>query len=456
MRLPWRKPTEERNDPLTLGEWAAMFSFGGLGYPFVMSQTLQGREETIDPSFRSYIDQVYRSNGPIFACILARMLVFSEARFQFRQIRNGRPGQLYGTEALRLLEKPWTGGTTGDVLARSEQDSSLGGNAFWTRNLQTLHRMRPDWVTIVAGSPNRSEGDRWALDAELLGYLYHPGGPGSGQEPVALMPEHVAHYAPIPDPAFAFRGMSWLDPVIREILGDGAAMDHKWRYFTHGATPSRVVSLDPSIKPDDFERWIRIFEAKNTGVANAYKTMFLGAGATTTVVGSDLKQIDFKVVQGHGETRIAAAAGVPPVIAGFSEGLEAATYANYAQARRRFADGTIRPLWRNFCGSMARIIDVPGGSQLWYDDRDIPFLQEDRKDAAEIQGREAATITALIREGYTPDSVVAAVSNDNWSLLEHTGLISVQLHDKNAPEPVSAPTNGSGDPAGVPAPTGAG
>jgi phage portal protein BeeE len=53
------------------------------------------------------------------------------------------------------------------------------------------------------------------------------------------------------------------------------------------------------------------------------------------------------VTQGAGETRIAAAAGVPPVIVGLSEGLQAATYSNYSQARRRFADGTMRPLWRN-------------------------------------------------------------------------------------------------------------
>jgi hypothetical protein len=66
-----------------------------------------------------------------------------------------------------------------------------------------------------------------------------------------------------------------------------------------------------------------------------------------------MKQIDFKVTQGHGETRIAAAAGVPPIIVGLSEGLEAATYSNYGQARRRFADVTMRPLWRER-GGVAR------------------------------------------------------------------------------------------------------
>ena len=76
---------------------------------------------------------------------------------------------------------------------------------------------------------------------------------------------------------------------------------------------------------------------------------------------------------------------------------------------------------------MRTIIDVPGDSILWYDDRDIPFLQEDLKDAAEIQQMEAATIASYVREGFTPESAIAAVQNHDNGLLVHTGLVSVQL-----------------------------
>jgi hypothetical protein len=138
------------------------------------------------------------------------------------------------------------------------------------------------------------------------------------------------------------------------------------------------------------------------GALNAYKTLYLGGGADVKVIGTDLKQIDFKVTQGAGETRIAAAAGVPPIIVGLSEGLESATYSNYGQARRRFADGTMRPLWRNAAGSLARIMEMPGDSELWYDDRDIPFLQEDMKDEAEIQQLQSAAIRQLVDAGFKP------------------------------------------------------
>ena len=37
----------------------------------------------------------------------------------------------------------------------------------------------------------------------------------------------------------------------------------------------------------------------------------------------------------------------------------------------------MRPLWRNVAGSLATVVNIPAGSVLWYDDRDIAFLQED-------------------------------------------------------------------------------
>jgi len=79
---------------------------------------------------------------------------------------------------------------------------------------------------------------------------------------------------------------------------------------------------------------------------------------------------------------------------------------------------------------MGAIIDAPqgkGASELWYDDRDISFLQEDQTDAINIQQTKAQTIHVLVTAGFTPDSVIAAVESGDYTLLEHTGLYSVQL-----------------------------
>jgi phage portal protein BeeE len=165
------------------------------------------------------------------------------------------------------------------------------------------------------------------------------------------------------------------------------------------------------------------------GADKAGKTLYTAGGADVTVIGSGLDKLDLKNVQGAGETRIAMAAGVHPVIAGLSEGLAGSSLnaGNFSAARRRYADITMRPLWRNVSGSLATLVIPPASSELWFDERDISFLREDEGDAANIQNVRAQTITALIREGFTAESAIRAVDNDDFRLLVHTGLVSVQL-----------------------------
>ena len=418
----------------TLSEYLAWLNYQGMSYPFMPSHTLGEQQEEPAATFAGYVDGAYKANGIVFACMLARMSLFAEARFLFRQRRSGRPGDLFFNSELEVLEKPSLNKTTGDLLARALQDADLAGNYYAYRAGKTIRRMRPDWVTIVMGSDQEPEEAAYALDAEVIGYLYKPGGSRGSAPAKTLLPEQVCHFAPIPDPIARFRGMSWLTPVIREIMGDNAATQHKLRFFEKGATPNIAVTTDPSVTGQAFKDFVEIFKEEHPELVDAYRTIFLGGGANVTVVGSDMQKTDFKVVQGAGETRIAAAAGTPPVIVGLSEGLEAATYSNYGQAMRRFADITMRPLWRNFCGSMSTLIRVPGDAELWYADDDIPALQEDVQDAAKILETSSRAIRNLTDGGYEPDSVVDAVTSGDLKRLKHTGLLSVQMQEPGEEE----------------------
>ena len=406
------------------------FTFLGQQYAYGLpSMTLSSQQEEPDASFQGYAQLAYAQNGIIFACNQARMRLFAEARFQFRQVRNGRPGDLFGTQALAILEQPWPNGTTRDLLKRAIQDVDLAGNFYAYRDGNRIRRMRPDWVSIVLGSRMEADEPAIALDAEVIGYMYHPGGYGRGYEPLSLLPEQVCHFAPIPDPIARFRGMTWLTPIIRELMADNAMTDHRLKFFENGATVNLAISYPEGMDANLFKQYVELYKQGHEGIANAYRTLHLGGGATPVPVGADLKQIDFKIVQGAGETRVAAAAGVPPIVVGLSEGLAAATYSNYGQARRAFADGTMRDLWGDISGSLSTIVDVPPGAELYYDDRDISFLQEDEMDAAKIDQVHAATINTLIMAGYEPAAVVDAVTSGDFSRLagKHTGLFSVQL-----------------------------
>jgi phage portal protein BeeE len=428
----WRavrgRPRDEARDISTIDDYALALQ-EALGYggwsTLGITQTQPGEAAEKAPGDLPGYAQLFATNPVIWACMVARQMVFSAPRFIWQRLNNGTPSELFGSTDLRLLEEPWMGGTTQDLLSRVIQDADLAGNSYWTGADNELVRLRPDWTFIVMERRVMRGG---VLGWRKLGYIYQE----PGEEPVPLLADEVAHFAPVPDPLATYRGMSWLTPVIRETQNDSLMARHKRKFLENAATPNMVVRLAREVSPEAFAKFKAKMEANHRGVENAYKTLYLGGGADVTVVGSDFKQLDFAKVQGAGETRIAAAAGVPPIIVGLSEGLQAATYSNYGQARRRFADGTIHPLWQNAAGSFGRLVQPPGGNRsgavrLWYDARDVPFLREDARDAAEIQGVQSRTIRTLVDAGYTPESVMKAVTSSDWTLLVHTGLFSVQL-----------------------------
>lgn len=440
-------PAERAANPYSLQQYIADFAFNGHSYP----QMLYGNAATDreEPSgFEGFVQSAYRSNGVVFACMLARLAVFSDARFMFRKLSPNGTGDLIAptdgrnpyAAGLQLLRTPWIGGTTGDLLARMIQDADMAGNAFVARVNGQLVRLRPDWVSIIASTPG--DASLWHPRAEVLGYLYNPGGDQTQDEPVPFLREEVAHFAPIPDPTSRFRGISWVDSVWAEIAADKSATAHKQKFFENGATVNLALTYPEGTTAELFEFAQKSFATAHEGVNNAHRTLHL-LGAVPSVVGANLEQADFKSVQGAGETRIAAAAGVPPIIVGLSEGLAAATYSNYGQARRAFADRTIRPLWRNACGSLAQIIPEPPDHELWYDDRDVAFIREDQKDAADIRAVDATTIKTLIDAGFEPDSATTAVTSSDLRLLDHTGMVSVQLQKPGekqaAPEQLQLP-----------------
>lgn len=407
------------------------------------------RAEAIADSFYGYISGGLCGNSVVFAIERFRVSVFSEARIQFQQFNKGRPGNLWGKSGfgLELLETPWVGGTTGDLLARMILDADFAGNFFAVELDGEVVRLRPDWVELIL--TERYNLDGMQVGWRRLGYLYYEGGK-QGQRPAVFLPDEVVHFAPMPDPLATWRGMSWLTPVVREIQADTMATRHKLKFFENAATPNLAVSLPKEIEADEFKAFVDVMDAKHGGVENAYKTLYTGGGADVTVVGADMRQLDFKTTQGAGESRIAAAGGVHPAIVPLSEGLQGSSLnaGNFGAARRSVADGTLRPLWRNAAGSLAVLVPAPSGSRLWYDDRDVAFLREDAKDAAEIAQIEAASIGGLRRDGFTATSAVAAVLARNMDLLEpEPGWVSVQLQPGGpgavAPAPNGTPPNGT-------------
>lgn len=442
------KRSSERMSLDEYGQMVGLYMQSGLGYqtPSLM-QTLAGTgTERPADNFQGLATQAYASNGVVFACMLVRQLVFSSVRFQFQTILKGKPSATFGDQTLSVLERPWPGGTTQDLLSRMIQDADLAGNSYWVRQGDELVRLRPDWVQII-GKPRTMDTGRGTRGTGQVGwtkkgYLYTEGGLASQSEGVPFTVDEVVHFAPIPDPLAVFTGMSWLTPILREIQADHAMTRHQRKFFDRGATPNMIIKHPVGADPAAVAKWAKEVDSKFAGAENAWKNLNLYPGVDATVVGANLKDLDFGDVRAGGEVRIAAAAGIPPIIVGLSKGLDSATYSNYGQARRRLADGTAHPLWQNLSGSLERVVPPPNrASRLWYDATDVPFLREDEADAANIAAVKASTIASYVTQGFTKESAVKAVDSGDINLLVDSGLTSVQLLPPGTPKPAATGTN---------------
>jgi len=404
------------------------------GFPLV-HQTWTSNEEKVEGDFAGLVRGAYQSNGIVFACLMTRFMLFSQIRFQFQQLRGGVPGDLFGTPDLRLIERPEPGETTADLLSVAMLDADLAGDWFGVRRPGRIKRLRPDWTTIMVGSPNKDiTYPAWDPDAEVAGFSYAPNGPYGAGEVWSFARTDVAHFAPIRDPLARYRGMPLPTAVLREIRGDSAATTHKLKFFEHAATPNMVVKYPPTMTKAKAQESIELFEQEHAGAFNAYRTMYLLGGAEATVVGKDLQQLDFRSTQGAGETRIAAAMNVYPTIVGLSEGLQGSSLnqGNFNAARRLQADKMLRPAWGSFAGSLETIVPPLPGSRLWYDERNVPFLAEDVKDAADVLFVMAQAMRQLGDGGWEHDTVVDAVTSGDLRRLQHSGLVPVQLQAPGA------------------------
>lgn len=412
------------------------FGFGGVSY-MVPSGTM------------SQLTALNAIRNPILlACMIIRISTFSEIRFAFQDRSAVGTGahKLFGTQDLALLEHPWPGASTGDLLGRMELDASMYGNSYWWKSApDTLTWLDPTRMKILTGDTHGPSGA--TCGQTLLAYQTQN---KSGQPEETFLPKEIVHFRPLPDPSHAFRGLSWLSALLPDINTDQDMTDFKRGFLRNSATPNLIVQFTSDIGEDAFKAFRDKIETSHVGPQAAFRTLYLGAGADVKTVGSNWKDMELYGTQSYGETRLCAAAGVPATMVGIAEGLKgsALNAGNYTATRRRFADMTMRPEWRQACAALESLIKPAPGSRLWYDDRDVLFLQADLADAAAVRTADAATITALTQAGYTPETVIPAVVNGDFSGLKYDPkFVSVQLQPKTAPAAVPADPGASDEPA---------
>lgn len=400
------------------GYWEGMWS----GAALVAAADPAGREGAAAGIVR-HAREAAGANGPVFACVLMHMSLLSEARFTLQSTADKH---LFGNTGLALLEYPWPGATTGEMLARMTQDATTAGNAYLRKVRPAdgsgthLMRMRPDTVTIVS---EEKADDQGRVYKEPVGYEEDLSVLGvSDRAPQHYGVDEVAHFSPIPDPGANWKGMSWLSPILREVGADNSLTEYKTAHVRRGATPGLVIKYQRKLNDVALDSLKKRFAALYGGPENAGKTLVLDEGADVTVAGSTLEQLQFEAVQAAGVKRVCAAAGPGlDVILGFEPG-------DYQSAIRRFADLWARPMWRSACACLQHLVEfvdprsgavgpVSAPARLWYDVDGIAALREGELERSQATLVRMQAVSAAVAAGYTRESAIAAADSGDISQL---------------------------------------
>ena len=393
----------------------AMYS--GAYYVSTSDPSGRSREGAAEGIIRQARD-AYAANGIVFACIVARMALLSQARFLFQSTADKH---VFTDQRLSILEYPWPGATTAELFARMEHDVCTAGNSFIRKvnpadgSDPLLLQMRPDCVTIVS---EEKRDDMGRIYKQPIGYSEDLVPLGiTDREPQFYSTAEVAHFSPVPLGAGHFRGETWLTSVLREVGADIALTQYKTTHVARGAMPGLVLKYSQKLSQPSVDRLKARFAAMYSGPENAGRTLILDEGADVTVAGSTLEQLQYTAVQAAGETRIIAAAQVPAEIIGI-EGARAAS-GNYELAIRRFADLWARWEWQGACASLQHLLPgVQAPARLWYDVSEIAALREGELARGQTTLVKAQAVSAFVAAGYTRESAITAADSGDLSQLQ--------------------------------------
>lgn len=413
------------------------FVYDSNTYPLsgMFSQRGTPRQD-IENNFEAYIANIHSREGVVAAAVAARALLLSSLIFKFRNLSDGAQAQLFGTEALLPLERFAPPITRERLLFRAETHASYAGNAyFWSQPGGTVRLLNPDRVSLVVASDMDPDTPADQLDGELVAYVYHPD--RSKSQGQVLPAAEVVQWAPEPHPTNPWIGQSWVTSVLSEIQGDRQISEHSNSFYSNAATPNLIFSFPVEVAQATITSYAEQINATTAGSRNAGKNLFMGHGADVDVVGAKLSELNLRDTQGGYETRIASRSRVPATVLGIREGMQGSSLnaGNYNSARRMWSDGWFTPTAQSLCSALAPLVEVPTAAELTFDPSRVLFLQEDRKDEAEVQQFQASTIRQLIDGGFDPKSVVEAVRTGDLSKLEHGGLLSVQLQAPGSTQP---------------------
>ena len=261
----------------------------------------------------------------------------------------------------------------------------LDGNAYWRIVRNGVGRPAELWYI-----PHWMMEPKWPDDGSVFisHYRYTPGG-GVGPEDVPF--EDVVHFRHGINPRNMRKGLSPLDPAIREIFGDLEASNFVAALLKNMGVPGVVISPKGGAMPtpQDVEA-TKAWFSQAFGGDNRGKPLVMGAPTEVQPYGFNPQQMNMSESRDVAEERVCALSGVPAAVVGFGAGLQATKVAaTMTEMRKQAWENGVIPIGKLIAGELKRSLlpDFVGASQgvhdVVFDTSGVPAMQEDEDKKAE-------------------------------------------------------------------------
>lgn len=173
-------------------------------------------------------------------------------------------------------------------------------------------------------------------------------------------------------------GLGPLQALAVEVSADNEASKMVGAWVSNNATPSMaIMTKSPLVNKEQAELikqgWMRQF-----GGARRGEPAILDADASLQQMSFNLSQLEFPNLRDIAESRVAAAFGVPPVLAGLKVGIDRAADANMDGLRLYFTETTLENYWRRFEDSFTTQVGIDFGPNIvcQFDRRQVKALHQ--------------------------------------------------------------------------------
>ena len=143
------------------------------------------------------------------------------------------------------------------------------------------------------------------------------------------------------DPDNEIMGLSKIENLIYDVMGDDEAMKSNYAFFKNNAVPNSIVILEDDISEDNYQNAINSLKKQFGGGANRHKISTNVGIKDIKTIGQSNKDMEFISLRQFTTDKVCAGLSVPKTVLGYHDGVNYSTADNHY---RTFIEETIRPL----------------------------------------------------------------------------------------------------------------